>query len=272
VFDTPQRHSPLIFSSKFCNYQSLKLSQARKIVDEPPVYHGTHRERITGTYSSEILTTLGSREVMLKVAVDDLGGHLACFKTKKNGQDSCLSFTMDGGILLFDCTATAYANVMRSLFSKKWPNHVLLYDAENRSINWKIGWGEYIFRLRTDTHQSNTSDYVSSISDESMLDWYCAQHGKFSFLRLGTEENSKYLQISYRLAYSFPWSQRSVRFPVIRRGAVYSFNHKTPEVSDILNTVAGQLPVEFVHLVESPDRLKLFLSIASVPTLVFSKC
>ncbi len=231
-----------------------------------------HADHIAGTYHGKVLTTLGFREVTLTIAPNPLVDASVCFRSAKKNVDICTSIKLEGNIIQFDCTSNEYDRIVQELFSKKWPNHTLLYDPINGSVQWRVGWGEYTFLRIGRRSRTITESMTATGIDERITDWYCVSHDRFSYLRLGNENDSRTLQLNYRRAYSFPWSHRTVKFEASKHGAVYWFDHTTSEVSEVMSIVAGKPEVEFVHLMESPDRMRMLLSVPNVPTLVFSKC
>lgn len=271
LFDSAPGVGPIIFSSKFCNHLALKSSDGKQTWIDPsnPL---VATERIAGTYHSKFMTTLGSREVTLTIFSDGINNHSARFRVGKSNQENTVPIRLDGTILLFDCTSSDYDNIIRASFAKKWPNHVLLYNPRNGSILWRVGWAEYTFKP---VHPPNPAQVIDSLEIQHnirFIDWYCAQHERFSYIRMGIERESAYIRFAYRKSYSLPWSHRTAEFEASKHGAVYWFDHTMPDVSEIIGILAGGGDVEFVHLMENPDRSRFFFSITNAPVLVFSKC
>jgi hypothetical protein len=269
----PSIASPVVFSSKFCNYDALDESVGHRdhqwsVPNRPSNTSQRHED---GVYSGRVLTPIGSKIVIMKISTDEVGSKSVCFGVRQPGILKCIPLRVEREILMFDSTFPEYVEIMNSLFIKKWSNHLLIYDAYYRSMRWKIGWNDYSFVLGKGASESRERKLVGNILPATGT-WYCAKHDKFSLIRLRIEDHHNLLQFMYKLSYSFPWSTRSVRLEALRSGAAFWIDHTNPAISELLSGISAKETVDFVHLVLSPNKRRLYLTVAESPTLVFMNC
>lgn len=273
LLNSPTTDSPVVFSSKFCNFYSSDANTSQQELQWriPGHQFNSTVEAKNGLYYGKVLTPLGSQTILLKISTDQVGSKSACFSVQRSRAVCCIPLTFDGRIIMFDATIPEYGEIMTKLFIKKWSNHLLVYDPYYQSIHWKIGWNEYMLMLEGAQMRRSEKKLVG---DNFSLtgSWYCAKHDKFSFVRLRIEDASDILQFDYKPAYALPWSRRFGRIKATRSGAAFWLDHTDPRVSDLLMGISGKRVADFVHLVWSPNKQRFYLTVSESPTLVFMYC
>lgn len=264
-------HAPIVFSSRFCKTQSTTI--------EPSIAWGipfsntsSGSQFIDASYKGRLMSPLGSRDVDLRITTEESGGKSVCFRVVRSRFEQCVQMTQRGEFLEFDSTSAEYSTLVRNIFVKKWPNHIIYFDNRTGLLHWKIGWNDVVF-FRLQSHSEPKGVTLSqSQGVVGSGTWFCGTHKSFSFLRMNINYSSGTLELLYRKAYSLPWSTHSALVNVSIIGGGLWFDVMNANMLEFMEGVSGADSLDYIHLVRTPDNKGLLLTLSDSLSIKFSYC
>jgi hypothetical protein len=186
----------------------------------------------------------------------------------RNSGNLQVPYQWDGdGIIEYDQTNPFYEQFLSDWNFKNWPNHLITFEEASNSLRLRIGWNEYV--LHHDRPPRNTNlrrvenSEVENLSNFDKCDCFpkkkfCAKHRKLAYLEL-KQGVSCQLLISFRRAYSLPWSARTVSLP-------FSFNARgvairldiNSEFTEFHQLISDDPVLEYSHsALVDPNKIEL---------------
>ena len=219
------------------------------------------------SYSGMIKGTIFSYP--LQIIVED---SILKFRYRNSGNLE-VPYEWDGDdIMEYDQTNPSYEKFLSDWKFKNWPNHLLTFEDSSQSLRLRIGWNEYV--LKQDTISSSPpnlrhppsplpSSDIENQSNEGKCDCFpskkfCSKNKKLAYLEL-IQGGDCQLLISYRKAYTLPWTGTTIRIPFryASNGVAIRFDIN-PELSELHQLLTEDPILDYSHCaLVTRDRIEL---------------